>query len=447
MSRTRRLLSQSSLLFVARIFGAGLIFLVQAGIARTWGSTILADYLVLIAMANIAAMIMPLGFQTIGAYFAAEYRAKGERHTLASFLLRAYWHVGASVLVIGALGVLYGLNFEVGAEALPLLPPFLILALATGSVFMHGAVLVGLKHPIAGFLADGLARPLIILFAFISVFLLANADTALMGMAWTISVAYAAVAVGYGVLVWRTLHEVDDNPLREMSEEEPKRWWRFALPWVMISIATDFFFDLDLLFLSQLLDKHELAVFGVAARIFALTSFGVTAVYAVLLPDMFEADANKDRPEFLRQLGDANLVATGSAVALIVAMAIGGPLVLWLFGPGFEQGLPALLVLGLILVVRAAFGPSSIVLSLNDRPWASLPAVGAGLGTLVILNVFLVPALADLGAALAALGSILVWSALLWREAHRRTDIDVSVWPRIKQLLSAKGQANSQSGA
>ena len=183
------------------------------------------------------------------------------------------------------------------------------------------------------------------------------------------------------------------------------------------------------------------------AETLAMTSFGVTAVYAVLLPDMFEADANKDRTEFLRQLGDANLVATGSAVVLIVAMAIGGPLVLWLFGPGFEQGLPALLVLGLILVVRAAFGPSSIVLSLNDRPWASLPAVGAGLGTLVILNVFLVPALADLGAALAALGSILVWSALLWREAYRRTDIDVSVWPRIRQLLSAKSQANPQSGA
>ncbi|MCB9994207.1 MAG: lipopolysaccharide biosynthesis protein [Hyphomicrobiaceae bacterium] len=447
MSRARRLLSQSTLLFVARLAGAALIFLVQAGIARTWGSAILADYLVLIALANIAAMIMPLGFQTIGAYFAAEYRAKGERRTLTAFILRAYWHLGASVLVIATLGVVYGLNFEVGAEVLPLLPPFLVLALATGSVFMHGAVLVGLKHPVAGFLADGLARPLIILFAFVTVFFWANPDVALGGLAWTISAVYAVIAIGYGVFAWRKLDEVDDNPLREMAEDEVGRWWRFALPWVMISIATDFFFDLDLLFLSPLLDKHSLAVFGVAARVFALTSFGVTAVYAVLLPDMFEADANKDRPEFLRQLGDANLVASASAVALIIAMAAGGPLVLWLFGPDFAEGMVPLLVLGLILVVRAAFGPSSIVLSLNDRPWASLPAIGAGLGTLVLFNALLVPPMHELGAAFAALGSILVWSALLWREAYRQTGIDVSVWPRLRQILSQRDQANPQSGA
>jgi hypothetical protein len=49
-------LSKSGALFSARMAGAGLMFLVQAAIARWWGSDVLADYLLLISAANIAAM-------------------------------------------------------------------------------------------------------------------------------------------------------------------------------------------------------------------------------------------------------------------------------------------------------------------------------------------------------------------------------------------------------
>ena len=45
MDLRRRLLSQSTVIFGARIFGAGLIFLAQAAIARFWGADILGEYL------------------------------------------------------------------------------------------------------------------------------------------------------------------------------------------------------------------------------------------------------------------------------------------------------------------------------------------------------------------------------------------------------------------
>ena len=48
------------------MFGAGLIFLAQAAITRIWGSEYLAEYLLLIAAANIIGVILPLGFETIG---------------------------------------------------------------------------------------------------------------------------------------------------------------------------------------------------------------------------------------------------------------------------------------------------------------------------------------------------------------------------------------------
>ena len=112
MSLARRLASQSTIIFGGRLFGAGLIFLVQAFIAQFWGAALLGDYLIVIATVNLIAVAMPLGFQTIGTYFAAEYRARGDRRQLVAFLSRAYGHVALVFLVVMILGpiVLNGLG-------------------------------------------------------------------------------------------------------------------------------------------------------------------------------------------------------------------------------------------------------------------------------------------------------------------------------------------------
>ena len=65
MALPGKLASKSVLIFGLRIFGAGFIFLVQAAIARAWGSESLGDFLLVIAAANLMAVAMPLGFQTV----------------------------------------------------------------------------------------------------------------------------------------------------------------------------------------------------------------------------------------------------------------------------------------------------------------------------------------------------------------------------------------------
>src|SRR5690606_19493826 len=151
----------------------------------------------------------------------------------------------------------------------------------------------------------------------------------------------------------------------ESRAAEAPRWWRFAAPWVLITLATDFFFDIDLLLLANLLDREELAIFGVCTRIFALVSFGVSAVYAVILPDMFESEANADRAAFHRKVGEANLAASLVSVALFVLVTLAAPFALLLFGPEFTAGALPLSILCLALVVRSAMGPASMVLSIH----------------------------------------------------------------------------------
>ena len=435
MSIARRLASQSGLIFLTRLFGAGVVFLAQAGIARFWGAGVLADYLVVIAAVNIVAVVMPLGFETIGTYFAAEYRAHAARGLLAGFMRRAYGHIAITAVLLWFLGPL----------ALPLLGhpgdvlaahwlPVVIMAVATAVVYCNSALLVGLKRPYAGFFADTLFRPLLIVISLVLAGL-ALGETARLGwLLWLIALGFALIAAAQFAWVIRAVRTVEDTA--EARPGEIGRWWRFALPWVLIALCTDFFFDIDLLLLSGLLSREDLAIFGVATRVFSLVAFGVSAVYAVTLPEMFEASARADHDGFHRQVGDANLVATGTALILLAIVVAGAPLLLALFGPEFAQGTGPLAILCLALLVRALFGPAALVLSIHDHPYATLPAIGLGMAVLVGANLLLVPAHGLMGASLAALIAQSVWSAAMWLTARRLAGVDVSIVPRLRTMAA-----------
>lgn len=438
MSLARRLASQSTVIFGARLAGAGLVFLAQALIARMWGAQLLGEYMVIIATVNLIAVVMPLGFHTVGTYFTAEYRAHGARRQLGVFLVRCYGHVVGALALVLLLGplVLAAAGLREGTVANHFVPVAL-LAFGAALVYVNGAILVGLKRPVGGFLADSLFRPLVVLAAFLAATGISVQTEAFTAMVWWMALGSVTIGLVHFGFVLISLPRVPDTiPVRP---EEPRRWWRFALPWVLISLATDFFFDIDLLLLSQSLSREDLAIFGVCTRLFSLASFGVAAVYAVTLPDMFESEANADREGFNRKVGDANFVASLTSMVLFGTMLVTAPFLLLLFGPGFSEGAVPLALLCLGLVIRSALGPASMVLSIHDRPYASLPSVALGMVTLVAFNFLLVPPFGLTGAALAAVAAIAVWSLAQWWVALRTAHLDVSImqWFRTRRAAVA----------
>jgi len=99
-------------------------------------------------------------------------------------------------------------------------------------------------------------------------------------------------------------------------------------------------------------------------------------------------------------------------------------------------------VLCLALVVRSVMGPAALVLSIHDRPYASLPFVAAGIGSLVIGNWLLVPAFGLMGAALSAIAAITIWSVSLWWMVLRTAQMDVSIlqWFRSRRAAAVPAE-------
>ena len=432
MKLPSKLASRSAVIFLARILGAGMMFVGQAAIARFWGQAILGEYLVVIAAANLMAAFMPLGFQTIGTYFAAEYRARGQGNLIRRFSVMAFGQWAAMTVLLAVFGLtalkLFGPTGDVVATHFLAV---VIIAATTSLMFIDSSLLIGLKRPFAGFIADTLIRPALLIAAFVVALTVMKGGVG--ELLNIFAFGYGAVGLVHFVFTLWCLRQVPDTVEAVAPGPEIARWWRFAVPWVLIALATDFFFDLDLVALSAQMSAEDLAIFGVCARIFSLASFGVAAVYAVILPEVFEAEAMSDRAEFMRRIGDANVVAAGLSLVLFAGAGLFGPFALLLFGGGFLAGSGPLAVLCLALAVRSAFGPTSLVLSIHDHPYASLPAVAAGLVTLIGANLALVPPFGLLGASFAALIAITVWNGALWLTTWFVLGLDVSIVPRLKK--------------
>lgn len=442
MKIPQRLASRSAVIFATRLFGAGVIFLAQAAMARIWGAELLGEYLLIFATVNLISVAMPLGFHTVGTYFAAEYASKKDGRNLRQFVQRAYMHVAIVGLLVAIGGGLLASAFgEAGRAVAEIWWPTAVLAAATGTVYLNGALLVGFRRPYAGFFAETLFRPMLVVGTFgISVTTMSGL-AALHGMLWMLAFTYAIVAVGQIMLVMRSVAVVPaEHPVRT---NESRRWWRFAVPWVLVSLASDFFFDIDLLLLAGHMERHELAIFGICARIFSLVSFGVVAVYSVMLPDMYETGAGTDKKAFAGKISEANRIAGGIALVLVLTVVAGGHYGLAIFGEDFASGHLPLSLLCVGLLIRALFGPGYVVLSIHNKPAASLPAVAAGMASLYLGNHFLVPVYGLFGAAVAALIAFAVWSVSLWITALKVTGMDISVFamwcgderPKNKQYL------------
>ncbi len=434
MIRWQKLFSQSAAIFAARMAGAGIMFLVQAAIARSFGQKQFGDFLLILAATNIVAMLLPLGFQTVGSYFVAEYAVRHQRTSVIRFVRQGLLQVvvmfvllfaAAPIIVrlLGPAGNMLGGNWSL----------IMSMALASALVFLSGSTLVALKRPFLGLAAETLFRPLVIAISFAAVMVLQTSDGQINRLMTFMTAGYMAIAILHGLVAVQAIRTVGD--VKPHPSGEFKRWWRFAFPWVAISLATDFFFDIDLLHLSYLFDATDLAVFGLAVRIFTLAAFGITAVYTIILPHVFEAEASQNRSLFMKRIYDANLAALGMSFALMLALALAGPFVMRLFGPDFVRGSFALVILSAALFVRSFFGPASLMLSLHDRPYAPLPAAACGLALMFGFNQLVVPLYGITGAAAAALAAITLWSILLWLTAWRITGVDVSMLPRLWALF------------
>ena len=205
--------------------------------------------------------------------------------------------------------------------------------------------------------------------------------------------------------------------------ELSRTFWAFTAPRAVGRICQVALQRTDIVLIAALLSPRDAAIYTAATRFLAFGQLGIAAIQQVLAPQLSGLFARGD-------LGAVRSVFTTSTAWLMsmawpiyLTSAVAAPVLLQVFGGGYEAGHATVVILSLTMLATTATGSVDVVLLMAGRSRQSLVNNAAALVIDVALVVLLVPLLGITGAALAWAAALAVRNLLPMLQVRRAFDV------------------------
>jgi O-antigen/teichoic acid export membrane protein len=357
-----------------------------------------------------------LGTATGLVYFIARHRALGESRLVRPLLRTALGPV-LSVSVVAAVlmfvlapyvGDLLGTSADEAVLFFRILAPFVVFAVLCDVLI---AATQGFQVMTPTVLLEKIGRPVLQL-VLLGVALL-------VGLSWTLPVAWMGPYVVELVLVLVALRGLlrRDDRAAAPAETEPPRidrtaFWVYTAPRGLAAAAQLTLQRLDIVLVAAFLGAAPAAVYTAATRFVVLGQLGNQAVALAVQPKFSELMAHEDidRTRQVYRTSTAWVLAVTWPVHLLVAML--SPLLMRLFGHGYGDGRPVMVILAMAMLVATGCGMVTMLLLMSGRSRENLFNVVVALVSNLVLNVLLIPRMGIEGAAVAWAAAIVLSNLL-----------------------------------
>jgi len=410
--------------FAIQVAGAGVAYLQQVLLARLLGASHYGLYTYIYLWAGFVALLAGLGLPAASLRFVPAYRAAGDAVSVHGFVRTAGRATYASALAVAGAAALAALALRAaGASGAPLyllLAGLLVPALAGSILYSELARARG--RIATAYVAPQIARP-----ALIGVGAVLLAGTAGVSSAGVLAVT---VAGAYLVLVVQrraTMRMYEPTAVQRYDRAARREWLGVGGSLLAVSAFVVVLMQLDIVIVGTVLGPREAGVYAAAARTATLVSFVIVAVNAAAAP-RFAALWAQGRVDELQRLVTrlAGLIFWPS-VAIAAGLAVlSGPL-LALFGPGFDQARPALLVLLAGQLVNAGAGSVGYLLTLTGYHREATVALGFSALLFVVLAAAGALTFGLLGVAVGSMLGFVTWNVWLCVLVWRRLSIRASI--------------------
>lgn len=422
--------------FAVRVGGAALAFLSQIVLARLLGAHDYGIYSVAWTFVIVLGVMACGGFSTSASRFIPQYRQSNDLDGLRGFLKAS--RMIAFVIGVGAAAVAIGLVFLLQPAIDPSYTQPLAIVFLALPFFAFGLVQDGIARsydwPSLAMLPTYIWRPLAILLLLVTAVLTglpASAETAAIV---AVSATLIVAAYQYFHLRSRLPHQVPSGPARI----ELKSWVVISMPMLMVEGFLQLITSADVIMVSFFQNPDEVAVYFAASRTLALVHFVYFAVRAASAHRFSAYTHSQDLKGLAAYTRQATLWTFWPSLAAGLGLLIIAPLLLRLFGNGFESGyhLIALLMIGVL--ARASVGPADALLSMTGHQRTCAGIYAATFVLNVLLNLIFIPLLGLAGAAIATSLAIFFEAAALSLAARRKLNVTTFVLPL---MLSRGGRS------
>lgn len=416
--------------FAVRIAGAALAYVSQIILARLMGAHDYGIYSVAWTFVIVLGVMACGGFSSSANRFIPQYRQVDDHDGLRGFLRAS----GLTAFFIGAAGAAIGIGliYLLRASIEPYYVQPLMVVLLALPFFAFGLVQDGIARSydwtMLAMLPTYIWRPLTILVLLLGAVLFAGfqADALTTSI---VAVAATALIAGYQFLHLRKRlsPQVPAGPGRV----ELKTWLAVSMPMLMVDGFLQLITSADVIMVSFFQGPDEVAVYFAASRTLALVHFVYFAVRAASAHRFSSYTHSRDQQGLAAYVERATHWTFWPSLAAGAGLLLIAPLLLRLFGTGFEDGYPLIALLMIGVLARASVGPADALLTMTGHQ-NSCAGIYAGTFFLnVVFNLALIPLFGLAGAAIATSLAILFEATALATAVKRKLNITTFVLPLL----------------
>jgi O-antigen/teichoic acid export membrane protein len=409
--------------FALQVTGVGLSFLFSILLARTIGVGGVGFYFLAVTIVDIGATLSRLGLENTALRFASVAYYGGDRLTLAALHRKSIglaFGAGIAITLLLWLIVSYA---PVGSNLTPQLrADFLVLLLGLAPMavlVVQAEFLKGIGATTSGTFTHAVLPPLLLLFGTI---ILWPFDAITLHSVFLTYLLAVTIAVVYGLAVWTVRLP---GIWQTEGAFDTRRLFRTSIPVLMVTSMNLVMGWTDILVLGIWGENSEVGIYGICMRIALLSTVVLAAINVVIAP-RFAALHAAGSVDALRRLAQHSAFWTLAVAAPGVLFLLLAPdLILWLFGPQFQQGITVLRILALGQLVNVATGPVGTLLLMtgHEKMIRNIIAVSATLNLLG--NLSLVPFWGAVGAAASTAFSLAFMNVLSLIIVRKKLSINI----------------------
>ncbi len=412
-----------------RVAAAAIVYVSQVLLARWMGPFQYGVFVFVWVWVLILGGLGPIGLSTSATRFVANYR---QRHRMA--LLRGLIFssrliaVGVSCSAM-AVGIALLWAFGDRLESHYVIPAMIIL------LCLPAYTLVDVQDGIArgfGWLGVALAPPylirhgLILVGVFIALMLGWRVDAVTAAIS-AIAACWIAAAVQTFILQSRLNRMVPAGP-RHMRVGP---WVAAALPVFLVQSFEMLLQNTDVLVIAHFRSPEDVGMYYAALKTIGLVSFIHFAVAVASAYQFSAAHAARDDDALRRKVHDAVTWTFWPSLLLAAALLVLGKPLLGMFGAEFTAAYPAMFVLAVGFIVRAAMGPAEYVLNMLGEQKACALALSLAAAINLVLNLLLVPEYGMMGAAIGTAVAVMSASLMMAYVAWKRLGLTLFIGARL----------------
>jgi len=411
--------------FVTRVVGVALSYVSAVVLSRTLGVQGYGVYSVALAWALVLVLPCRAGLDFAALRFGPAYIDAGDQGRLRGLARFAVVTMLALSALVG--GAVYLLSVA-GMTRIPaaLAPGVALLIFPLAALALVAVLLRTARLIVASQLYEQVLRPTVL------ISLIAGGAIAGLHLspanAMMITALSAFVALTFGTFhVIRALGPAEAPRIYSPWRE----WLALSLPLFFTMILQEVLNQLDIIMLGYLGSPSAAGLYSAAWRLASLVSFGLAALTISSGPLIASANAAGNLGELARIARITATFSFAASVVLALPLVLAGHQILGLFGAGFRDGYPALLILLAGGLTNGLTGVVAYFLTLTGHQLQALLIFACAAIISLSLNILLIPHFSIVGAAIASVSATVFWNLAMVVQVRRTMGINSVVFGRF----------------